>query len=84
MFIHLSTRAPYRPPAEFVERKGPGHPDTLCDVLAETAGNAIARHFVVATGALRHFNVDKALLSSVAVGSCARLGSSSPGRPTCG
>ncbi len=67
MLLHSSTRAPYAPPVEFVERKGPGHPDTLCDALAEAAGNLIAQHFVDATGALRHFNVDKALLSSGAV-----------------
>lgn len=67
MLVHVSSRAPYRPAVEFVERKGPGHPDTLCDALAEDAANSIARHFIDATGALRHFNVDKALLASGSV-----------------
>ena len=33
--LTLTSRAPYAPPIEFVERKGTGHPDTICDHLAE-------------------------------------------------
>jgi S-adenosylmethionine synthetase len=58
-------RAPaYDPPVEFVERKGAGHPDTLCDALAEGLARDLARSSLERDGALRHFNVDKALLSA--------------------
>ena len=58
-------RAPaYDPPVEFVERKGAGHPDTLCDTLAEGLARDLARTYLERDGALRHFNVDKALLSA--------------------
>jgi len=54
----------YDPPTEFVERKGTGHPDTICDLLAEGLAQDLARHFLERHGVLRHFNVDKALLSA--------------------
>jgi len=31
----LTSRSPHAPPIELVERKGTGHPDTICDQLAE-------------------------------------------------
>lgn len=67
MDIVTTLREPFAPDVEFVERKGPGHPDTLCDALAERMGIRIARHFLAATGEHRHFNVDKALLAAGAV-----------------
>lgn len=58
-------RAPaYDPPVEFVERKGAGHPDTICDALAEGLARDLARTYLERDGGLRHFNVDKALLSA--------------------
>lgn len=47
---------------EIVERKGRGHPDTICDAIAEEAGNALSRHYVDRFGAILHHNVDKVLL----------------------
>src|SRR3990172_7329821 len=47
---------------EIVERKGLGHPDTLCDTIMERVAQALARMYVERTGAVRHFNCDKALL----------------------
>jgi S-adenosylmethionine synthetase len=35
--------APHAPPIEFVERKGTGHPDTICDRLAEELAHQLAR-----------------------------------------
>lgn len=67
MEIHHTLRARYGPEVEFVERKGPGHPDTICDILAERMGGRIARHFLAETGGYRHFNVDKALLAAGSV-----------------
>lgn len=47
---------------EIVERKGLGHPDTLCDSIMEQVAQALARMYLERTGAVRHFNCDKALL----------------------
>ncbi|HEX6236579.1 MAG TPA: methionine adenosyltransferase [Acidimicrobiales bacterium] len=58
----VARRAPHAPPVEVVERKGAGHPDTLCDHLAERLGRHLAGTYVERTGAIRHFNVDKGLL----------------------
>jgi S-adenosylmethionine synthetase len=58
----LTTRDPYAPSTELVERKGTGHPDTLCDALAESLARRLATALVASTGTLPHFNVDKGLL----------------------
>jgi len=49
-------------PAEIVERKGLGHPDTICDALAEAFSRNLSRHYRDRYGAILHHNVDKALL----------------------
>ncbi len=51
-------------PFEIVERKGLGHPDTLCDGVAEALSVAVARRYREETGALLHFNLDKVLLAA--------------------
>jgi S-adenosylmethionine synthetase len=48
--------------AEIVERKGVGHPDTICDSLAEELSVALSRLYLEEFGAVMHHNVDKALL----------------------
>ena len=67
MNVLLTSRQPYDPPVEFVERKGLGHPDTLCDRLAEELACQLAEEYREHTGAVRHFNVDKAILAAGAV-----------------
>jgi S-adenosylmethionine synthetase len=47
---------------EVVERKGLGHPDTICDALAETLSLNLCREYQARFGAILHHNVDKALL----------------------
>ncbi|MGE5147516.1 MAG: methionine adenosyltransferase [Candidatus Eiseniibacteriota bacterium] len=47
---------------EIVERKGLGHPDTICDHLAESVSVALSRAYVERFGAVLHHNVDKVLL----------------------
>jgi S-adenosylmethionine synthetase len=47
---------------EIVERKGRGHPDTLCDRAAEALSAALCRAYVERTGRVLHHNVDKAVL----------------------
>ena len=67
MNLALTSRAPYAPPIEFVERKGTGHPDTICDHLAEELARQLAQDYERHTGAVRHFNVDKAILAAGSV-----------------
>ncbi len=45
-----------------VERKGLGHPDTICDHLADAVERALARFYLDRFGAVLHHNVDKMLL----------------------
>ena len=47
---------------EIVERKGLGHPDTICDALAETLSRNLSREYRDRFGSVLHHNVDKALL----------------------
>jgi len=47
---------------EMVEHKGRGHPDSLCDALAENLSLALSRFYVERFGEILHHNVDKALL----------------------
>lgn len=48
---------------EVVERKGLGHPDTICDALAETLSRNLCHEYLRHFGTILHHNVDKALLS---------------------
>jgi S-adenosylmethionine synthetase len=47
---------------EVVERKGLGHPDTICDALAEQLSVALCQFYLERFGLILHHNVDKALL----------------------
>lgn len=49
-------------PVEIVERKGIGHPDTICDALSEKLSRNLCRWYLEHTGTVLHHNVDKALL----------------------
>ncbi len=48
---------------EIVERKGMGHPDTICDEIAERLSLALSRLYLSEYGEILHHNVDKALLA---------------------
>ncbi|MFN3814082.1 MAG: methionine adenosyltransferase [Aquificaceae bacterium] len=52
----------YKQGAEIVERKGIGHPDTICDNLAESLSRELCKWYLDEFGAVMHHNVDKALL----------------------
>jgi S-adenosylmethionine synthetase len=54
---------------ELVERKGIGHPDTICDALVEAIAIALNRMYRERTGTILHYNIDKALL---AAGQCVK------------
>lgn len=57
---------------ELVERKGRGHPDTICDAIAERISTALSRTYLERFGRVLHHNIDKNLL--VAGRSAPRLG----------
>jgi S-adenosylmethionine synthetase len=63
----LADRPVGRRRVELVERKGLGHPDTICDSLVEAIAIALSRMYLERLGAVAHYNVDKALLVA---GSC--------------
>jgi Archaeal S-adenosylmethionine synthetase len=52
----------YAQQVEIVERKGTGHPDTICDYLAEELSVALCKWYDENFGRIMHHNVDKALL----------------------
>jgi S-adenosylmethionine synthetase len=54
----------YAQQVEIVERKGTGHPDTICDYLAEELSVALCKWYEenFGKGKIMHHNVDKALL----------------------
>lgn len=47
---------------EICEHKGAGHPDSLCDGVADAVSQALCGAYLRAYGEIRHHNVDKALL----------------------
>lgn len=47
---------------EICEHKGVGHPDSICDGVAEAVSLALCAAYMDAYGEIRHHNVDKALL----------------------
>lgn len=49
-------------PVEMVERKGLGHPDSICDALAQTLSRNLCRAYLDRFGTILHHNVDKVLL----------------------
>lgn len=49
---------------EIVERKGIGHPDTICDGVVDRIAVEIANLYKKSFGRILHFNIDKALLSA--------------------
>ncbi len=67
MILSFTERAPYAPQVEFVERKGLGHPDTICDAVAEDLSRELALGYIKHTGSVQAFNVDKAILAAGSV-----------------
>ncbi len=47
---------------EIVERKGLGHPDSLCDGIAEHVSQALAREYIDRIGKVLHYNTDETQL----------------------
>jgi S-adenosylmethionine synthetase len=47
---------------EICEHKGIGHPDSICDGVAEAVSRALSQAYLRSCGEVQHHNVDKALL----------------------
>ncbi|MFW6051534.1 MAG: methionine adenosyltransferase [Myxococcota bacterium] len=58
----LASPSVARATVEVVERKGLGHPDTICDGVAEAASAGLVRAYRERFGTVLHHNVDKVLL----------------------
>jgi S-adenosylmethionine synthetase len=52
---------------EFVERKGLGHPDSICDAIAEEGSIALCKEYLSQFDMVLHHNLDKGLLIAGAV-----------------
>jgi S-adenosylmethionine synthetase len=61
--IHIQQlRGPDQHDVEIVERKGLGHPDTICDLVMDQISLVLYRTYSERCGRLFHFNCDKGLL----------------------
>ncbi len=60
--LRLADLPPRGGATEVVECKGAGHPDTLCDAVAEELSIALSRLYIDCCGRILHHNVDKVLL----------------------
>lgn len=49
---------------EIVERKGRGHPDTICDSVVDAVSVALSRVYLREFGRILHHNIDKSLLAA--------------------
>jgi S-adenosylmethionine synthetase len=47
---------------EIVERKGIGHPDTICDLVCESVSQVLSKYYLKKFGKVLHHNFDKGLL----------------------
>jgi len=49
---------------ELVERKGVGHPDSICDAIMEEVSVELCKEYMNVFGKVAHHNIDKALLAA--------------------
>lgn len=66
-------------PTELVERKGLGHPDSICDAVMDAVSVELCRAYLDRFGRILHHNIDKGLL--VAGQTSPRLGGGSVDEP---
>jgi S-adenosylmethionine synthetase len=52
------------PEVEIVERKGIGHPDSVCDGIVEKISSDLCKEYLRVSGEILHHNVDKMLISA--------------------
>jgi len=66
-------------PTELVERKGVGHPDSICDAIMDAVSVELCRAYIDRFGRVLHHNIDKGLL--VAGGTNPALGGGTVDEP---
>jgi len=49
---------------EIVERKGVGHPDSICDNIMDRISVRLSQEYIKKTGVILHHNIDKSLLAA--------------------
>lgn len=59
---HLPNIPVGRQQVELVERKGVGHPDSICDAIMEAVSVALSQAYIEQAGRVLHHNIDKGLL----------------------
>ncbi|MFH1200407.1 MAG: methionine adenosyltransferase [Candidatus Micrarchaeota archaeon] len=64
IIVEATLHKPVYGEVEIVERKGIGHPDTICDGIAEEVSIALCEEYVAQTGQILHHNTDKVLLNA--------------------
>jgi S-adenosylmethionine synthetase len=63
ILINDSKRVPLeKQPIEIVERKGVGHPDSMCDAIMDQVSVELSKAYLKEFGAILHHNTDKSLL----------------------
>jgi S-adenosylmethionine synthetase len=63
ILINGSKRTPLeKQPIEIVERKGIGHPDSICDAIMDQVSVELSKAYLKEFGAILHHNTDKSLL----------------------
>ncbi len=63
IFIETIDNVPtFKKRFEIVERKGLGHPDTICDLVMNQISIDLSKLYLKETGTIQHHNMDKALL----------------------
>jgi len=58
----LDRRAVEDQEVEIVERKGIGHPDSICDGIAESVSRALSQLYLDRVGKVLHYNTDETQL----------------------
>ncbi|MFH1721323.1 MAG: methionine adenosyltransferase [Candidatus Altiarchaeota archaeon] len=56
---HLDVEPVERQPTELVERKGIGHPDSICDGIAEAVSKELSQYYIKEFGHILHHNTDQ-------------------------
>ncbi|MEJ2280612.1 MAG: methionine adenosyltransferase [Candidatus Bathyarchaeota archaeon] len=63
ILVNSSKQTPLeKQPVEIVERKGVGHPDSMCDAIMDQVSVELSKVYLKEFGAILHHNTDKSLL----------------------
>ena len=63
ILVNSSNRTPLeKQPIEIVERKGVGHPDSMCDAIMDQVSVELSKAYLKEFGTILHHNTDKSLL----------------------